>query len=511
MSEINLSKVFTDFRLKGIKINMEELNNLIDSLNNTVNKMQYLIVDKGYVDSLNNDDFTRELIMALSDEFNSEIDLLFSAVDGKIMFSPESIVIARKYTKNEDFIDILDVLYQLFYAIQLLEEIEAIKKYIDSSNILKPDIFYVSNNIKNTNCNFVNRQEFLQILDESNLATIYISGMMYFNFLQTIGIPTKSIIESKVNNKGILMKKLTYKEECDICEYIMKFHIQPDTKFKELYTEEKKKYFNTKVKKADKEVYVYEYLRDIKKILSTIQNDEVEVRLITNYRILFQMNTNKISKQLYDSIGQPQLIKKNIKRIWENSGLYALNWETEEELDKCNALMGYTGEFVTEECIRRMANSDKKLLQLLKAAKPVKLINLGVINNEIKINYINMYRVEDFELAFKVDYKKIVFEYSDINIIMNKFNSTTASELYSNVVKDIEKELKNKKDVYTDYFIYVVADIVLTLLYTDCGLVHTSFVPLNSQIETLYKDKYKLFLEATYIAQEYINSKQLYN
>lgn len=512
---MEISKVFSDINYRGFTINRELAFSLMREFKNRALKASYTLMDWGYVSELNFTDPT-ELIKALSEEFGADIEALFSQVDGTIYISVESVEVARKITKNEEFKKVLGVLYEYCYTVELLGELTELMGLLTKNKFFNPKVSITTRDISVNSSNFINRREFLSIIEEvKSLRLLNVKSLLYFEFLESIGIPEESVVQYKQTNRGILINEFTFLEEIDICNYIMEFHIKPNSPFKGQYMKGLRKFYDTKTKKVDKAEYFREYVEDIKTILDSIVDEEIEPRLITKNVFIFEQKKPRLSEELRSIIGQPIIANTAKKRIWENSGLYVLDWSTGAELDKCNALFGNTGEFVTKESIRQSKEITQEhkntLLANIRTLEPTKIVRLSRLNDSgLAKEITNMYRVEDLGLDFRVG-KDIIFTYTDINSIFNRYKVTTIQGLFS----VIYNEIKARDTMFTltsnlDYYKLVIADIIMVLITTDCGIEYTSNVPLDNRIELLYENSFNSFYKASFEAEGYIEEKGLW-
>lgn len=510
---IDITQVLNACNREGIDIDRECLREYKEELKSTVNEKMYQIVDYGYTESTSDKHFVSEFMLATAQQYGSEIELLFNSPDGSLNLAPESIFVAFKCAKNVEFKEILNILYNLSYAEELLEEIEELEACINKNNTVMPNLSYVSNNIKYGAGNFISRVEFTKVIRlDKNMKALNTRGVLYFNFLASLGIPEKEIIRHKGTDSGVIIKELSYLEECSICDFLMDFNVKSNTEFAKYYLEGKKEFFDDKTKKRNRRKYINDFLEDISTIIESIENNEIKIRLLTRNLILFEQNVSKISKSLYDCIGQPISIVRGAKRIWENGGLYVFNWCTESELDKCNALQGYTGEFVDLNEVSKKVPAEEyvAILEKVKKASPVEIIKLKKINNTLDIYKNKMYRSEDLGLEPKVDGKNIYFVYSDINTIYRRYSVSDTNSLFSAVMVDF-MNIGSEFGIEDNYYRLIVTDLILKLIFTDCDLNYVSHVPLDSRIERIYEDDKKLFFYATYDAESYIKKRKLFD
>lgn len=513
---MDLYTVFTDINNRGFNIDLEQVKSLMGEAKNRVLKASYQLLDMGYVSSLNFTDKT-ELIKSLHEEFGSDIEALYRYSDGTINISEESTIVARMITKNGEFKKVLHILYEYCYASEIIKELKDFIVLISKNGVFNPRVSLTTKDININSCKFIDRMEFLSVLKEPTpLRLLHVNSLLYFEFLESIGIPVQDVIKYKQINKGLLIKEFTYIEEVTICHYIMEFHVKANTKYKEEYFEGKRKFYNPKTKKVDKTPYFRGYLDDITIILKSITDGEIIPRLITKTVFLFEQRAPKLSEDLRYLIGQPVVANTTRTRIWENSGLYTLDWGTGEELDKCNALLGNTGEFVTEEYIRQMKNvTDEwrnQVLENIRNSEPVKIVTLsnekGVFNREVT----KMYRVEDLGIPFRVG-GDIIFVYTDINSVLQNKGVEDIKSLFPIIHKELKGDTsigKQCKMEELDYFRLVIADIIMVLITTDCGLEYTSSIPLDNRIDSIYANNYDLFYKASLIAEDYIEKTGLF-
>lgn len=509
----DLYNIITGINRNGLKINREYLDTLTAELKNMAMKQLYLLMDKNFISSLDFEDVS-ELVKALSQEFGKDIDSLFSAVDGTIYISTESTEVARKITSNTEFKEILGILHDYCYAVELLDDIKELELIISKNNILNPKITMNSKEIK-ASCNILNRKEFYTLLeDRENFGMLNAKSLVYFEFLCSIGIEEDVLVKHKQINKGIFLKQFTFAEEVDICNYIMEFHIKPNTEHKSLYYSAMRQFYDPKTKRVDKEKYLSGYIEDVMTILDSIEDNEVIPRLITKYMFLVEFNASKISRKLSSLIGQPVRLTNERKRIWENSGLYVLNWKTGDELNKCNALRGNTGEFISDQSIKELSKTYPKdkydtIISNAKKVKPYKMYGIVAVNRDIAVTEYTMYRVEDLGLQCRVG-KDIIFTYTDINIVFKRYGVSSILELFKAVYKDI----RNLEPVFNDYgdkeyYKLILADIIMVLITADCGIEYISNVSLDAKIDKIYENNYNLFYKACYEAEKYIADKKL--
>lgn len=499
----DLYEVFNEINQRGLNIDKAEVARLHHELKSMKNRSVYILFDKGYVSKIGEINVS-ELILALIQEFGDDkLENLFSASSGEWYISPETTFLTMKRTDDEELKTVMKVLHDYCYADELLQELLELLGSVTKDGLLRPKLSISSNYMRAKVSNFINRKEFMRIMvKEKPIYFINTKALMYFEFLASLGIPESTVADYKQRNEGMLVRELSFDEEIEIAGYIADFNLMANTEFANLYDEQRTRNYNPKVKKYEKDAYFKNLADDIVTIMDSVQGNELIPRLITKHQMIVELKNETISKQLFDVIGSPFSVRSTKSRIWEKGGLYTLEWYEGTELSKCNALRGYTGEFIKEENLKNLG--------LSKGEYPLELVLVSREGDDISIKKEIVYRVDDLGLEQRVG-SDIVFEYTPVNSVCEKLGISSLEEGYKKVLETLDdtKMIKQESKI-TQYYKMVVADLIMTLIALDCGVEYCSRIPLDDRLDILYDNDDYIFYCACLDAEDYIKSNKLF-
>lgn len=480
--------IATKLNKEKIELSKSEVENKILEYEGKRGRIAYQLYDLGYISSSSGVD-NRELLYFLKDTYKGVIQYLIDQLQGKRRYDADMFRYMEcmyKAKADDDFKCLINLIKQyLGYTkdIQALNKLLSYEKFNKNKGKVKIslDLTIGLERIGSRNKYLdMNSQAILELTNKRQ-------GKVYEQSLNAYNLDTLvKYVGGEVDNTNepYFCAGLTKKEEVELYKLIINGSIKLDGRYGDLLYNHFKSFIGesetTKLNTGTLENKVMGQTGDtrrayIEKLKTQIEsNKNKEIIYIDNYRIVY------IDKSKDNT---------NNNRI-KGFGNYALDWVTCRQFKRINIMNGLHGEFIREEDVIRLGYKVNRA--------PMNIVLDSTGNTE---------KVYALDSVFDADTKPleprlgngIRFEYVNPSTIFRNLGVSDKADAYIELTKLTPARKGNgyTEQQYKEY----VAELVLAMIYMDCGETEYTFV---------YSYRYdfvddKLYMQACFDAEEIFN------
>lgn len=421
----------------GFKVNENKLKSEWYTLNTARQKLTYELYNSGYLKSL--DTYKDiDIVNILRKEYPEEsesLDSLYSGVTGELDINKSRLLLASFRCNNEE----LNKIYKRMIDVY---ESEMLCGGFSKLSIISPE------DLKTYNASIkVSDNGFSSPFKEytSGLILPYLDfgdkvfckstkSVVYFDFLEYLGIKDETVLKCKEENVGVLLKDLTYTQEVlisdiliDATVHINKNSLDKDTYY--AYVKHKKEFH----KNTSNRFFVLPKTRknlkkDLNDLVVFMEDLGISVKAVSNEYIVYSI-TGVLSSDAEEFLKEDTEIDSNLTRSWENSSIFCKNFNTGKLLSEVQYILGTQGEYIASANVDVLKNAYRIDDTKLKKAKTVEIVTLKKSSGSIDMTKVPMYSIESIDIPSKYNNSKLPINKITLEELQKKFGVGSVMEL----------------------------------------------------------------------------------
>lgn len=483
-----------------ILLSVSKLKETLTRCDSTLNRIKLKLFDLGFLSNPNVFD-EKVIRRALVEEFDDNIDLLCSNLDGSLQLNSTRLMFAEFVSDDADFREIAHYLY-LYY--KNVENMKALKKTLDSNVVrskaevieLNPKISVAESIIKSRcQVEFDNPAVRSCIVPHEGyeIVSYDMKYLVYGTICTQMGVSEEDLVNARELDNGLFINGLTFKQEVNFVNELVKGDLVSTTALGDKLENDILEYYRS-IRDDDTLTYgkiTYDadiYAKSFKARMSLVgsirnENPDLVPCFLTNDTVMFEKKKEHSTFTGY---------------AWNIVGNYVLDWATQDELPKINTLLGYSGEFVAEKDCKKLG------FKRIANAVPVIMKVLDSNGDLIEVPYFSISQLSDRDGNPIVAHvgNGITFDFMSMGDALNLLNCQNREVLpivlYTKYTPAISLDGIGCTEVE---FKKLVCDLTLALIEADCGVIEYESTLADKSFVTD-----DIFLNASFEAERLFNS-----